>query len=41
MFYGNNELAIINYKKSLELDHNNENAIKMIEKLEKEQIKKK
>jgi len=39
MLYGDNELAIKNYKKSLELNPNNENAARMIEKIEREQKK--
>jgi CubicO group peptidase (beta-lactamase class C family) len=33
--YGNNDLAIRNYKKSLQLNPNNSNAIEMIEKINK------
>ncbi|HKI79741.1 MAG TPA: serine hydrolase [Ignavibacteriaceae bacterium] len=32
---GNNDLAIVNYKKSLELNPNNSNAIEMIKKIQK------
>ncbi|MEO8209219.1 MAG: tetratricopeptide repeat protein [bacterium] len=35
MLVGNNELAIENYKKSLELDPSNNNAIERLEKLQK------
>lgn len=33
MKLGNNELAILNYNKSLELNPENKNAVKMLEKL--------
>lgn len=35
MIDGNKELAILNYKKSLELNPNNTNAVEMLEKLQK------
>ncbi|MDQ3020411.1 MAG: FKBP-type peptidyl-prolyl cis-trans isomerase [Bacteroidota bacterium] len=35
MLMGNNELAIVNYKKSLEMDPSNNNAIERLEKLQK------
>ena len=35
MINGNNELALENYKKSLQIDPSNKNAVEMIQKLEK------